>query len=95
MFVLIVVAFAAMLTSGLAELAMTARDRARAQSAADAAALAGLDGGYIAAMRVAGINGSTLVSWSSDPGSHDVTSVVEVVVEVGGQIARARASDQP
>jgi Flp pilus assembly protein TadG len=91
MFMVIVVALAAALTAGLAELGTRARDRSRAQSAADAAALAGLDGGYASALRVAGTNDSTLLAWSAGPRIHEVI----VVVQVGGQIATARASDRP
>jgi hypothetical protein len=91
MFVVIAVAMATALMSGLAELGERARDRSRAQSAADAAALAGLEGGYASALRAAGANDSTLLSWSAGPEIHHVT----VVVQVGGQIATARASDQP
>lgn len=90
MFAVIVVAIAAVLTSGLADLGMRARDRAHARSAADAAALAGLDGRG-AAHRIAVANDSTLVSWSAGPGTYEVT----VVVQVGDQMASARASDGP
>jgi Flp pilus assembly protein TadG len=91
MFVVIVVAIATASTAGLVELGMRVRDRTQAQSAADAAALAGLDGGHREANRVAAANGSTLVTWSAVPGTREVT----VVVQVRGQIASARASDEP
>ena len=58
--------------------------RARAQTAADAAALAGAADGADAARDLAGRNGATLVSF--DPGPP-----VEVVVEVDGRRAVARA----
>jgi Flp pilus assembly protein TadG len=94
--VIVVVALTTMMLSGLAELGVTVRDRARAEAAADAAALAALagggqDGGAGAAARIAAANGSTLVSFTAGPGSSEVT----VVVRVGDETARARASEQP
>lgn len=59
-------------------------DRSRAQTAADAAALAGAAEGRAAAERLATANGAILVSF--DPGPP-----VEVVVEIDGRRARARA----
>ena len=94
--VIVVVALTAMMSSGLAELGVIVRDRGRAEAAADAAALAGLAGGQdgggaAAAARIAAANGSTLVSFTVGPGSSEVT----VVVRVGRETARARASDEP
>lgn len=66
-------------------------DRQRAQAAADAAALAGVVDGRSAAVELAHANGGVLVSWSEWGGGDSV--VVEVVVEVGRQQARARATD--
>ena len=63
--VIVVVALATAMTTGLAQLGVDVRDRARAESAADAAALAALDG-------------STLVSWAPGPGPDGVTVVVRV-----------------
>lgn len=63
--------------------------RQRAQNAADAAALAGVDGGEPAARRLADSNGGVLVSWRRDG------RVVVVVVRVGDATARARATDAP
>ena len=90
-FVIAVVCLGALMVSGLAQLGMVARDRVRAQSAADAAALASLDGGWAAAVRVADANDSTVVAWSEGPGAFEVT----VSVRVGDEVARATASDQP
>jgi len=59
-------------------------DRARAQTAADAAALAGAAEGRDAAARLAAQNDATLISYDAGP-------PVEVVVEVDGRRARARA----
>ena len=77
--------------SGLAALGRTAADRAHAQTAADAAALAALDGGRSAAADVAARNGAVLVSWRRGPGEDEVT----VTVSVDGVTASARASDAP
>ena len=89
--VMVVALLAAATMSGLGRLGVVARDRVRAQSAADAAALASLDGGRGRAAVVAGANGGTLLSWSVGPGSAEIT----VVVRVGSVSARARASDVP
>ena len=64
-------------------------DRDRAQTAADAAALAAVIGGRPAAERFAGGNGARLI------GFDQVGDVVTVVVEVGGESATARATDGP
>jgi hypothetical protein len=64
-------------------------DRARARTAADAAALASLDGGRAAAIAMARTHGAMLVSWSAGPGPDEVT----VVVTVDGVEAAARATN--
>jgi hypothetical protein len=64
-------------------------DRQRAQAAADAAARAGVIDGRAAAGALAAANGGVLVSWSES------ADEVTVVVDVGGQRARARATDAP
>jgi hypothetical protein len=64
-------------------------DRGRAQTAADAAALAALSGGRAAAAELAGRNGADLV------GFDQVGDLVTVVVEVDGERARAKATDGP
>ncbi len=76
---------------GAASLGRTTSDRARARTAADAAALAALDGGRPAAVELAAANGAELVSWTPGPGPHEVT----VVVAVGDVRATARASNAP
>jgi hypothetical protein len=63
--------------------------RERAQTAADAAALAGVTDGRAGAARLAAANGGRLVSYSE--AGDDVT----VVVEVDGERSRARATDGP
>lgn len=64
-------------------------DRQRAASAADAAALAGLTGGFESSVSLASANGATLVSWSQEGRR------VTVRVRVGDQLAMARATDEP
>ena len=64
-------------------------DRGRAQTAADAAALAATIGGRPAAERLASSNGGRLISY----GESD--DVVVVVVDVAGERATARATDGP
>ena len=67
----------------------TSLDRTRAQSAADAAALASLHGGRAAAERFASAHGGELVEWVEGPGPDEVT----VTVRIGRTSATARASD--
>jgi hypothetical protein len=64
-------------------------DLGRAQTAADAAALAAVVGGRQAATRFAADNGGRLIGFAQS--SDDVT----VVVEVGGERATARATNGP
>jgi hypothetical protein len=64
-------------------------ERQQAQTAADAAALAGLHGGQPAAARLAASNGAVLISF------HHLDSTVTVVVRSGSVRARARATDGP
>lgn len=68
--------------------ALTGRlvDRARADSAADAAALAGVEGGPPMAARVAQANGATLLSFRWVDGD----AVVEVEVHGSRSVSRAR-----
>lgn len=62
-------------------------DRTRAQTAADAAALASLDGGRSAAERLAADHGAVVVDWHRGPGPRTVT----VTVRIGDTTATARA----
>lgn len=66
-------------------------DRTRAQTAADAAALASLTGGSGAARMLAQRHGATLVEFSRGPGVNRVT----VVVRLGHATATAAATDDP
>jgi hypothetical protein len=83
---LFVVVMAALVTVGTRVV-----DRGRAQTAADAAALASLNGGRAAAVDLARRHGGTVVSWERGPSSDQVT----VVVTVGRARATAAATDAP
>lgn len=87
----VVVALGAALLSALVDFGGIVQDRARAQTAADAAALASLEGGRAAAVDLAARHGGSVVSWIRGPGAHEVT----VVVRLGDTTAAARASDSP
>ena len=87
--VVVVATLAVALAAALADFGGHVLDRGRAQHAADAAALASLDGGAAAAADLARRNGAVLVSWRRGPGPDEVT----VVVRVGGSTATARATD--
>lgn len=76
-------------SAGLARLGGGMVDASRARAAADAAALAAVDGGTSAAARLAELNGARLVSVSH------IGDDVVVVVEVEGATATARASASP
>ena len=82
---LVVVSFA------LASLGGDAVDRTRARTAADAAALASVEGGRSAAAEFAAHHGAMLVSWGRGPGADEVT----VTVRVGDVTATARARGGP
>ncbi|HZB41059.1 MAG TPA: hypothetical protein VE487_08845 [Ilumatobacter sp.] len=89
-FVMLVgVAFTAAVTLALLPVLTALLDHARAQNAADAAALAGVSGGAAASGAIAAANDATVVAWSRS--GHDVT----VTVQVGEQRATARATDEP
>jgi hypothetical protein len=89
-FVMLVgVAFTAAVTLALLPVLTALIYHARAESAADAAALAGVTGGEAASGAIAAANGAALVAWSRS--GHDVT----VTVQVGEQEATARATDEP
>jgi hypothetical protein len=85
-------AMLALIVAALVALVPAARaleDRARARTAADAAALAGAAEGEAAARRLAAANGGRLVEYRSDGAS------VAVRVQVGVAAARARAGRAP
>ncbi|MEO7397223.1 MAG: pilus assembly protein TadG-related protein [Ilumatobacteraceae bacterium] len=91
--VTIVIAVIASVAIGMASVALRLVHRSEAQTAADAAALAGATSGYASAAAVAERNGGRLVAFQSDPDGDDVT--VSVTVEVGGESAVAKASTEP
>jgi hypothetical protein len=64
-------------------------ERQHAQSAADAAALAGVTGGRAASLSIAAANEAAVIAWSR--AGHEVT----VTVEVGDRGATGRATDAP
>jgi hypothetical protein len=64
-------------------------DRQRAQNAADAAALAGVEGGREASERLAASNGGVVIAW------HRSAAEVTVTVRVDDQVAEARATNAP
>jgi ABC-type phosphate transport system substrate-binding protein len=86
---LVGVAMTAAVTLALVPVLTGLIDRQHAQSAADAAALAGVIGGRGASSVVAAANEATVVAWSRDGAE------VTVTVAVGDQRATARATDAP
>lgn len=91
--ILISVALVAACAVGMIAAARHVTDRSRAQSAADAAALAGVDGGRAESMQAARRNDATLISFERGGDSTGYTVTVEVVV--GEEHALARASSVP
>ena len=89
MVVAAVLALTVLASAGLARLGAGLVEASRAQAAADAAALAGVEGGAPAAARLAAHNGARLV-WVDRVGDD-----VVVVVQVGDAQATARASAAP
>ena len=81
----VVVALAALVVLGLGRLGAVVVARAEAQTAADAAALSGAIHGRASAEALAAANGGRLVSWVA------AGAEVEVVADVRGERARARA----
>lgn len=81
----VAVALAGLMVVGIGRIGGVVVARAEAQTAADAAALAGAVHGRAAADTLAAANGGRLVSWA-------VAGLeVEVVADVRGEQARARA----
>jgi predicted MarR family transcription regulator len=87
--VLVGVAICAAVTLALVPFLTDLVHRQQAQSAADAAALAGVTGGRAASASLAAANDGALVSWTRDG------RAVTVTVAVGDQRATARATDEP
>lgn len=92
---LIVIAVTLIICSMVAIVDVSARlvERSRAQTAADSAALAGVDGGRAAANAVAAANGGHIVSFARHV-ADDGTDVA-VTVAVGDESGSARASSRP
>ena len=86
------VVLAVVCTVALARFGATVSDHERAQAAADAAALAGTDGGREAADRVAAANGAVLVAFTVIDAE---AGTVLVQVVVGDATATARATRAP
>jgi hypothetical protein len=80
------VVVAAVLVLGIGVLAGDVVDAGRARSAADAAALAGVRGGRVAAVQLAAANGATLLTWAQSG------DTVTVTVRVGDAVAEAKAT---
>ncbi|MGA9278319.1 pilus assembly protein TadG-related protein [Ilumatobacter sp.] len=84
-----VAVLAVVFSLAVATMGRTSIDRTRAQTAADAAALAALDGGANAAADLASRHGAVVVGLSRSG------SEVTVTVRLGDVSATARASDAP
>jgi hypothetical protein len=89
MLLIALIAMAAVALVGIGALSARIVDRTRAQTAADAAALAATTGGRDAAARLAAANGGVLVAYTA------AGDWVLVTVAVDGERATARATDGP
>lgn len=89
---LAVVAVAILVTVAVAELGGNLVDAGKARTAADAAALAGVEGGRDASARVAAGNGGVIVSWSRRADGDGL--LVTVTVRVGRAKVTAAASSR-
>jgi hypothetical protein len=90
---LAVIVLAVVAVVAIAELGGNVVDAGRARTAADAAALAGVEGGRDASARIAALNGATLTAWTGRPDGAGV--LVTVTVRVGRAMATASASNRP
>lgn len=88
-----VIVLTGLMAFAVVELGVAAAQRARAQTAADAAALAGVSGGRAAATRLAAVNGGALRSFARSGLPAAIT--VTVTVELGDAVATARATNGP
>ena len=91
--VLMAVAMVAVIAVALGKAGARLVARSRAQNAADAAALAGVESGVSGARNIAERNGGVVVSFVSASGAVGTTVTVEVTV--GGEHAIAAASSEP
>lgn len=89
---LVAVVIAVVATFAIASLGKSIVDAGRARTAADAAALAGVEGGRDGSVRLAAEHGATLLTWSSagPPNARTVT----VTVRIGRARATAAASNR-
>lgn len=83
----------AMSAVALATLGRNMTERTRAQSAADAAALAGVVQGRSTGEEIAARHGASVVSWTTSIAADG--QEITVVVRLGDATATARASDRP
>ncbi len=90
--VLIGVALIATMALAVASVGSHLEQRSAAQAGADAAALAGVEGGASAASRFASRNGAAMVAYSAVTSGTGRT--VTVTVRVGDEQATATASDE-
>jgi hypothetical protein len=92
---LVLIAITLVVVIALAVVSVSTRmvQRSRAQTAADAAALAGVDGGMTGSGAAASRNGAQLVAWTRSAGADGERVTVEVVL--GGEHAVASASNSP
>lgn len=90
--VLVVAALFAATLAGVAAVGRATLDQARAQTAADSAALGALDGGRPAAVALARAHGAELVGYGDDGNGG---AVVTVTVRIGERTASASASAAP
>jgi hypothetical protein len=87
--VVVAAVFLVVFATAVASMGVTAIDRTRAQTAADSAALAALEGGDAAARTFARRHGAELLEVTIEG------SDVLVVVRIGDATATARATDAP
>lgn len=91
--VLMAIALVAIAAIAMVSVGVRMTDRARAQNAADAAALAGVAGDRTASAAIAARNGGVLVSFDRRAGEQGFSVTVEV--DVGDERAIAAASSEP
>jgi Putative Flp pilus-assembly TadE/G-like len=89
---LVVIVLAVVLTMAMGSLGGLAVDASRARTAADAAALAGVEGGRPAAAKFAAEHGATLVAYRASGPADD--RLVTVRVRVGRATATAAATNR-
>ncbi len=93
--VIVVAVLCAAVAWSLVDVADRSLERSRAQTAADAVALVSLEGGRVAAERLARRHGAEIETWTRGPDPNDAGMVVTVVVVLGDATASARASNAP